>query len=162
MLKQRRKIQALNQACDLDRDSYKKSLTLFLTVTGVFVFCWAPFVIQGYLMHTHTAVTKSTTGCSFFWPCSTVVSTFSSTLGRTRTSKPLIGVYCSTVVNQNMRSAEFFIIWGEERSKGFTTRVSSWIIVDQNTRSAEFFIISRKKKLHNTCLFLDSCEHEVC
>ena len=55
MLKQRRKIQALNQACDLDRDSYKKSLTLFLTVTGVFVFCWAPFVIQGYLLHAHSS-----------------------------------------------------------------------------------------------------------
>ena len=110
----------------------------------------------------HTAVTKSTTGCSFFWPYSTVVSTSSSTLGRTRTSKPLIGVYCSTVVNQNMRSAEFFIIWGEERSKGFTTRVSSWIIVEQNMRSAEFFIIWRKKRLHNTCLFLDSCEYEIC
>ena len=51
-MKQRRKIQALNQACGVDRDSYKKSLMLFLTVTGVFVVCWAPFVIQGFLMYT--------------------------------------------------------------------------------------------------------------
>ncbi|KAK7491147.1 hypothetical protein BaRGS_00017584 [Batillaria attramentaria] len=49
--KQRRKIQALNQPSEHDRDSYKKSVKLFLTVLGVFVLCWSPFVVQGFIMY---------------------------------------------------------------------------------------------------------------
>ncbi|KAK7097739.1 hypothetical protein V1264_004673 [Littorina saxatilis] len=51
VIKQRKKIQAVNQLCDLDRDSYKKSLRLFLTVLGVFVVCWSPYVVQGFLLY---------------------------------------------------------------------------------------------------------------
>lgn len=48
---QRRKIRAVNQLTEECNGSYQKSVRLFLTVIGVFVLCWCPFVICGFVSY---------------------------------------------------------------------------------------------------------------
>jgi hypothetical protein len=55
VLKQRRRVREVNQPTltfnVLDTKSYRKSLRMFLAVLGVFIACWAPFAVQGFVFY---------------------------------------------------------------------------------------------------------------